>query len=123
MITIEIKDKNGRVLKNGDTIKYVVLEGEYEYIEFRKIHFGTEIKYKTMKIDPQKEYDEKNFVSIYCGYKYYDRENLLEIFDLPKNTPDDEFKECVIDYICDELKINPKDEEEFYDLINSFEII
>lgn len=122
MITIKVKDKNDKILKNGDIIKYVSIQEDCEYIEFRRLHYGTTIKYQTMVIDPQKEYDKDGYTSIYYG-NYYCREELLDLFNLPKNTPDDEFNECIKHYICDELNINPKDEEEFYYLINGFEII
>lgn len=123
MIKLKIKDKNGKILKNGDTIRWVDLTPVYDELDFgRELYIGVDIKYATQKVEPQREYDKDGYCSMYYG-EYYDRKGLLRIFNLPPNTPDDEFKECVVDYICDELNVNVYTEEEFYHLINGFEIL
>lgn len=123
MIELKIEDKSGNILKNGDTIRWVDLISHYDELEYgRKLYTGVGVKYMTQKVEPQHEYDKDGYCFIDYG-KYYDRERLLEIFNLPSNISDDEFKEYIVDYICDELNVNVYTEEGFYHLINGFEII
>lgn len=123
MIELKIEDKSGNILKNGDTIRWVDLISHYDELEYgRKLYTGVTVKCTTQKVEPQHEYDENGYCFIDYG-KYYDREGLLEIFNLPTNISDDEFKEYIVDYICDELNVNVYSEEGFYHLINGFEIM
>ena len=50
-------------------------------------------------------------------------EFLKDKFNLPPNCSCEEYKEVVFDEICQNLEINPKNDEELFKIINGFEII
>ena len=124
MINILLKDKKGVEVNNGDILRVVSISPEYqeEYDPFYRFQNGTSIKWQEIVINPQEELDTFG----YCGIginEDFTKEILLELFDLPNNCNEEEYKECVINVICEELKIKPKTEKEFFEIINGFEIV
>ncbi|MGX9985844.1 hypothetical protein [Soonwooa purpurea] len=124
MINILLKDKNGVEVNNGDILRIVSISPEYqeEYDPFYRFQNGTYIKWQEIVINPQEELDTFG----YCGIginEDFTKEMLLELFDLPTKCNEEEYQECVIDVICEELKIKPKTENEFFEIINGFEIV
>ena len=124
MINILLKDKKGVEVNNGDILRVVSISPEYqeEYDPFYRFQNGTTVKWEEIVIDPQEELE----IFGYCGIgidKYFTKEILLELFDLPNNCNEEEYKECVINVICEELKIKPKTEKELFEIINGFEIV
>lgn len=124
MINILLKDKKGVEVNNGDIIRRVHISPQYqeEYDPFYRFQSGTYVDWIEVVIDPQ---DELNKLG-YCWIgenEDFTKERLLELFDLPSSCNEDEYQECVINVICEELKIKPKSEKEFFEIINGFEII
>ncbi len=134
MIKIEWKDKNGKELSNGDTIRIfaIVPEMQEEFGEniprpggYYQHQIGTECKWVEKVFDPQKQLDtcEYSFLDLPSGGGY-DRDELCTLFDLPQSVDDEEFEECVLYCIRHEANI-PDDTplEGVLPVINGFEIV
>jgi hypothetical protein len=120
MFQVIWKDNNGVSLKNGDTYRIfsIMAEMQYEDCLFYSHQVGTEYKWveKIFSVDE----DEDGFI-MHPGV-YYDRDQLCELWDLPTDTGEDEFRECVLEPIWEVLG-KELGESETIDAINGFEII
>lgn len=130
MIHLKILDKHGRELCDGDTIKTCSIrksmqeEGDYGY----QHQVDTIAKWELSKIDVEKELEENDaffspWQSIigYGGESF--RDALCDLGGLPSTIDDDEFKECVFDYICHQLDLDCKTLEELEFEVEGFEIV
>ena len=123
MIKIFIEDNNGTELSNCDTVRYleITADMQQEHDPFYQHQIGVIIKMVEVKFDPQEEMDDSGYVGAPNNMNY-DRNGLCELFNLPVDIGDEEFKECIVDYINEELGLNLY-LDHILDLINGVEII
>ena len=131
MITIKYYDRNGIELSNGDKIREVeinsIMQDEYGD-NMPNGHYqhqvDTEVKWVNKIFDPQSSVASDGFIWLPGPMDFHTRESLCMAFNLTGSIGDDEFRECVLDYMISELKLDPKtDLEQLLDIINGFEII
>ncbi|HDY75429.1 MAG TPA: hypothetical protein ENH49_02780 [Candidatus Marinimicrobia bacterium] len=129
MITILCHDKKGKEVSNGDKIRWFQITPEWqdEYGDniprpggHYRHQVDTDIGWEEMIYEPQEE-AEGGFISLPPGI-YYDHDMLCELFGLPNNIPDDEFQECVLDLISNEIgdKLSLADT---LNVISGFEVV
>lgn len=122
MINILIHDKHGKELKNGDFIKYFSFRALVSGDDwFESAHDGSIAEWMYLKIDAQAEFQSDGL--FHLPINNFSKSELIEISGASQSISDEEYQECVVDYICAELNISPKDHDEFLLMINGFEIV
>ena len=130
MIQLRILDKNGRELCDGDMVKTCSIqaswqeEGDYGY----RHQVDTIAKWIFSKVDIQGDLDNEGFFMV-PGTSVMDyeadsfRAALCELSGLPPTIDDEEFNDCVFDYLCSQLDLDCKTLEELEFAIEGFEIV
>ena len=125
MITIQIFDKHGRELVNGHTIRYVEFDTiRQEYGDFGQ-SFLSDVSAKWVEITVEsiiKEFNDDGYMHLPPFHPCHDADAIKEFYEL-LGVDFDEYKECIIDPICEDLGLVYTTEEKFYEDINGFEIV
>lgn len=103
MIQVEYKDKKGKALSNGDYIRFYTITPEFQEVgcipsEMVQEQIDTIIKVHEIEYQPC--IDEYTILNLPIAHDYT-KDELLELFDLSASIPDEEFKECILDPICE----------------------
>ena len=128
MIELRILDINNKELCNGDTIRYIEINPEFQEHDHSgglyREQIGTLVEIKHLTVDPDQIYADDSFLSIPPLIEY-NTSMLCYAFGLGgdrSNISDAEFKECVIDVICEKIGIK-SNEKKMLKILNNFEII
>lgn len=122
---IQIFDKRGRELVNGSTIRYV----EFNAIHQEEGDFGwsflsdVSVKWVYLTVEELlKQLDNEGYLYLPPFHPCHDADSIKVFYEL-RGIDFDEYKECIIDPICEDLGLIFTTEEQFFNDINGFEIV
>jgi len=120
MIEIQVFDKHGKEVSNGDTIRWFRIEQEWqeEWDPFYRHQVGTHASWEEYIYMPSG--DDDGFIDLPYA-PHYNREQLCDLYNLPPVIPDDEFSEYVLGDLQELTKA--QDEAGILEEISGFEII